>query len=217
MYSKTLLFLTSLSTVRAQLAGTNSPEKHPSLSWSTCAKGGSCQQKAGQVVLDANWRWTHQTGGSKNCYTDNNWDKGICTDNKACASKCAIDGADYSGTYGVTASGNSLKLNFITKHQYGTSIGSRLYLMASDSKYEMFSLLNKEFTFDVDMSNVPCGLNAALYFVSMDADGGMSRFPTNKAGAKYGTGYCDAQCPRDMKFINGEVGCSQCWNMTKDG
>ena len=33
----------------------------------------------------------------------------------------------------------------------------------------------------------------ALYFVEMDADGGMSKFPSNTAGAKYGTGYCDAQ------------------------
>jgi len=33
----------------------------------------------------------------------------------------------------------------------------------------------------------------------------MSKYPTNKAGAKYGTGYCDGQCPHDMKFINGEA------------
>ena len=39
----------------------------------------------------------------------------------------------------------------------------------------------------------------------MDEDGGMSKYSGNKAGAKYGTGYCDAQCPRDLKFINGEV------------
>ena len=39
----------------------------------------------------------------------------------------------------------------------------------------------------------------------MDLDGGLSKFSTNKAGAKYGTGYCDAQCPRDIKFINGEA------------
>jgi len=65
--------------------------------------------------------------------------------------------------------------------------------------------LNKEFTFDVDVSNLPCGLNGALYFVEMDADGGLSKFPLNKAGAKYGTGYCDAQCPHDLKFINGEA------------
>merc|ERR1712137_1336824 len=25
------------------------------------------------------------------------------------------------------------------------------------------------------------------------------------AGAKYGMGYCDAQCPHDLKFINGEA------------
>ena len=70
----------------------------------------------------------------------------------------------------------------------------------------MFNLLNQEFTFDVDMSQLPCGLNGAVYFVSMDADGGMAKYSGNKAGAKYGTGYCDTQCPHDIKFINGEVG-----------
>jgi cellulose 1,4-beta-cellobiosidase len=39
----------------------------------------------------------------------------------------------------------------------------------------------------------------------MDKDGGKSRFSANKAGAKYGTGYCDTQCPHDIKFINGEA------------
>jgi len=39
----------------------------------------------------------------------------------------------------------------------------------------------------------------------MDADGGTSKYTGNKAGAKYGTGYCDSQCPRDLKFINGLV------------
>ena len=77
--------------------------------------------------------------------------------------------------------------------------------MDDDTTYTMFKLKNQEFTFDVDMSNLPCGLNGALYFVEMDADGGKSRFPNNKAGSKYGTGYCDTQCPHDIKFINGEV------------
>ena len=77
--------------------------------------------------------------------------------------------------------------------------------MADQSHYQTFHLENQGFTFDVDMSNLPCGLNGALYFVEMDSDGGMARFPTNKAGAKFGTGYCDTQCPHDIKFINGEV------------
>jgi cellulose 1,4-beta-cellobiosidase len=77
--------------------------------------------------------------------------------------------------------------------------------MQDDSHYQIFKLKNKEFTFDVDVSNLPCGLNGALYFVEMQADGGMAAHTGNKAGAKFGTGYCDAQCPHDMKFINGEA------------
>jgi len=50
-------------------------------------------------------------------------------------------------------------------------------------------------------------LNGALYFVEMPQDGGLAKFPGNKAGAKYGTGYCDAQCPHDLKWINGEANC----------
>ena len=84
-------------------------------------------------------------------------------------------------------------------------MGSRVYLLDDDKTYKIFKLLNQEFTFDVDMSNLPCGINGALYFSQMDADGGMAKYSTNKAGAKYGTGYCDAQCPHDLKFINGEV------------
>ncbi|ELR05381.1 hypothetical protein GMDG_07364 [Pseudogymnoascus destructans 20631-21] len=40
--------------------------------------------------------------------------------------------------------------------------------------------------------------------------GGMSKYPNNKAGAKYGTGYCGVQCPRDMKFVNG-MGNAEGW------
>ena len=74
--------------------------------------------------------------------------------------------------------------------------------------------MNKEFTFDVDVSNLPCGLNGALYFSQMIPDGGSSEFSTNKAGAAYGVGYCDAQCPHDIKFIEGEAN-SEGWVQSK--
>ena len=61
----------------------------------------------------------------------------------------------------------------------------------------------------MDVSNQPCGLNGALYLVQMDEDGGKCRYPGNKASAKYGTGYRDAQCPHDVKFINGEANCEE--------
>lgn len=74
-------------------------------------------------------------------------------------------------------------------------------MLDSESQYEMFKLLNMEFSFTVDVSQMPCGLNGALYFVEMSQNGDQSS--TNKAGAKYGTGYCDAQCPHDIKWIDG--------------
>ncbi|KAG8940515.1 Exoglucanase 1 [Tulasnella sp. 419] len=197
--------LISLSTLIAlvygQQAGTVIAESHPALSWSKCTKTGGCTSTAGSVVLDANWRWLHSTSGYTNCHTGNQWNPSLCPDPVTCAKNCALDGADYSATYGITTSGKSLRLRFKT----GSNVGTRVYLLENDTQYQTFKLKNKEFTFDVDVSNLGCGLNGALYFSEMDADGGMAKNPNNKAGAKYGTGYCDAQCPHDLKFINGEV------------
>ncbi|RSH88301.1 CENP-B protein 1 [Apiotrichum porosum] len=187
----------------AQQACTSTTETHPSLTWQTCTSSGSCTTNNGAVTVDANWRWTHTVSGSTNCYTGNTWNSAYCPDGTTCAAQCCVDGADYSGTYGVTSSSDALTLKFVTNGPYSTNIGSRLYLMASETQYQMFNLLGNEFTFDVDVSNLGCGLNGALYFVAMDADGGLSKYSGNKAGAKFGTGYCDAQCPRDVKFING--------------
>lgn len=76
----------------------------------------------------------------------------------------------------------------------------------------MFQLKNQEFTYEVDVSNLPCGSNGALYFVAMPEDGGAS-LGNNTAGAAFGTGYCDAQCEANDKFVNGLVsGSPCCWN-----
>lgn len=108
-------------------------------------------------------------------------------------------------TYGINAQGDSLTLNFVTETAAGmTNVGSRTYLMNSTDSYYMFNLKNREFTFDVDASNLPCGVNGALYFVEMN-EWGDSDKGENGAGARYGTGYCDAQCPHDVKFIEGSA------------
>merc|ERR1711976_1004191 len=155
--------------------------------------------------IDANWRWTHKKGETTNCYTGNKWDTTICPDSKTCTANCVLEGADkeYTETYGVKASGNKLQLDFVTQGPYSRNVGSRNYLMDTEDTYKLFKLKNKEFTYTVDDSNLDCGLNGALYFVQMDADGGAGKY--GNAGAKYGLGYCDAQCPSDLKFINGEA------------
>ena len=144
----------------------------------SCTAGKVCTNLATKIVLDSNWRWLHSTSGSTNCFTGNTWDATLCPTGATCATNCALDGADYSGTYGITTSGNALKMQFVT----GKNIGSRVYLVdTDDSKYKLFKLKGQEFTFDVDVSNLPCGLNGALYFSEMEADGGVGRYPTNKA------------------------------------
>jgi cellulose 1,4-beta-cellobiosidase len=183
-YLAAALPLTSL--VVAQQVGKQQTETHPKLTWKRCSSGGSCTAVNGEVVIDSNWRWLHDSSG-KNCYDGNAWTS-ACSSATDCASKCQLEGANYQSTYGASTSGDSLTLKFVTKHEYGTNIGSRFYLMNGASKYQMFTLMNNEFAFDVDLSTVECGLNSALYFVAMEEDGGMASYPSNKAGAKYGTG-----------------------------
>lgn len=198
--SKATVLAGLISLASAQLIGTNKPEVHPNLTWQTCTGPGRCTNVGGKIVLDSNWRWTHGKGGYQNCYTGNKWDTSICTSNDACAANCEVEGADYSGTYGITTSGNALTL----KYRVNDNVGSRVYLMSTDDQYQMFTMNGNEIAFDVENSELGCGLNGAVYFVSMDADGGKARNPSNKIGAKYGAGYCDSQCPRDLKWIGGK-------------
>ena len=76
----------------------------------------------------------------------------------------------------------------------GVYTSPRVYLLAEGRKeYEMLQLTGNELSFDVDVTQLPCGMNSALYLNDMKADGGRSEL--NTAGAALGTGYCDAQCP----------------------
>ena len=193
-----------LAVVRSQQVGTQMEETQPNLSIQQCATGGNCQTLSTSVTIDANWRSLHTTNGTTSCYTGNTWNVSVCPDPVTCAKNCALDGANYTGSYGITSTGSALTIKLVTHGLNSTNVGSRMYLMANHTSYQMFNLQNQEFTFDVDVSSLPCGLNGALYFVQMDSDGGLSKYPNNKAGAKYGTGYCDAQCPKGVKFINGE-------------
>jgi cellulose 1,4-beta-cellobiosidase len=197
--------LSMLALASAQQVGTQQSETHPKMSWKRCTAPGSCSTVNAEVVIDSNWRWLHNTDGYDNCYDGNEWISSICSTATDCASKCALEGANYGTTYGASTSGDSLTLKFVTEHEYGTNIGSRFYLMNGADKYQMFTLMGNEFAFDVDLSTLECGLNGALYFVAMEEDGGKASYPTNKAGAKYGTGYCDAQCARDLKFVGGKA------------
>jgi len=191
--------LSALAT--AQQIGTASPEHHPRLPTKKCTLKGGCKTLQTSVVIEATTRPFHKIGDPNTRCTVGGE---LCPDAATCAQNCALEGVDYAA-HGVATKGDSLTMNQWLKAADGsyTTVSPRLYLLAEDgNKYENFQLLNSELTFDVDVSKLPCGMNAALYFSEMEMDGGRSAL--NQAGATYGTGYCDAQCPK-LDFINGEV------------
>ncbi|TPX47517.1 hypothetical protein SeMB42_g02264 [Synchytrium endobioticum] len=103
--------------------------------------------------------------------------------------------SDLKTGYGVNVQGSAVTQAYVTRRPgYSNNVGSRVYLLYTPNSYAMFPLLNAEFTFDIDVSAVPCGLNAALYFVSMkeDGSGGLQPAGGQKNSAGRGTGYCDA-------------------------
>ena len=85
-------------------------------------------------------------------------------DPKTCAQKCALDIGGYSETYGISVSGSEAALKFVTTEPNGqaANVGSRTYLTESTDAYKMFKLKNMEFTFTVDDSTLPCGLNGGM-------------------------------------------------------
>jgi len=194
-----------------QQTGNQKVEYHPSMDLQVCTSAGGCAPENTKIVMDANWRWVHNVGGYENCF-DGDWNATFCPDSDSCCKNCALDGVeqdDWSAVYGVNATEGGFNVGL----EQGDNVGSRFYLLDSKTpnNYRMFNLLNQEFTFDVDVSTLGCGLNGALYFVEMDADGGVakSRNGLNAAGAKMGTGYCDAQCAHDIKFIGGVANINQ--------
>ena len=158
-------------------------------------------QLATSVTLDSNWRWWHNKDGYDNCFAGD-WVQKYCPDPLKCAENCVVEGVpaeDWKRPYGASVAGNALTLNYVTQGEYGQNVGSRVYLMDPNGKdYQGFDLRNREFSFTVDVSKLPCGLNGALYFVEMPLNTGRADI-----SSAYGVNYGDAQCPKDIKYIGG--------------
>jgi cellulose 1,4-beta-cellobiosidase len=184
MFQQSLLVTAAFAaTALAQVPGEYTPEVHPNLSSQVCRRFGGCHTVNTSVVLDSNYRWLHNVGGYNAC-KPSNFDPVYCPNITACAQNCALEGAYYAST-GIITSGSSITLNLFKEN--GTQNSSpRVYMLQDETHYVKYMLLGKEFTYDVDVSKVPCGVNGALYFSEMSGTGDASAL--NTAGAKYGTG-----------------------------
>lgn len=109
---------TAATAVSGQAIGKETTETHPKMTWQKCTSSGSCTNVNAEVTIDANWRWLHDVKGYTNCYDGNEWDSTLCPDAETCSKNCAVDGAEYSKTYGASTSGNALTLKFVQKGEY---------------------------------------------------------------------------------------------------
>nr|BAF57416.1 putative glycosyl hydrolase family7 [uncultured symbiotic protist of Mastotermes darwiniensis] len=136
-------------------------EAHPKFTWQKCTKAG-CTPVSGFLVHDKHI--------------------GNTADRKDTA-------IDYEKDVGVVVTGGTVSQRLVSTYNGKKVIGSRIYILDADEKtYTLFKLTGKEFTYTVDMSQIPCSVNAALYSCEMPAAG------KGTYGAAYGAGYCDANC-----------------------
>ena len=111
-----------------------------------------------------------------------------CTDNGCTKApkRIALDQySKHTNTKGeelIHVDDDALTLTYGGPHESGP----RVYLIEEEgsNKNHVFMLKNQEFTFDVELSSLPCGFNASIYFSGMKS---------NDGGAENGTNYCDAQ------------------------
>jgi len=205
--SITMVHYTVLASALLSIAAAQSLSKgrevHPNLTTYECTKRGGCKAQTSYIVLEASKHSIHQKNDTtKSCGDSGNGvDPTVCPDEKTCAKNCVLEPISDYADYGITTQGASLRMDLYGKDKKFQS--PRAYLLAGDEKnYEMLKLTGKEFTFDVDVSKLPCGMNGALYLSEMRADGGRSNL--NPGGATVGTGYCDAQC-FVTPWVNGVV------------
>jgi cellulase len=202
---KYLSLLSSVLLLQGVVAQTpdKTKEKHPKLETYRCTKAKGCKKHTNYIVADASSHNIRQKGTTLNC---GDWgskpNSTACPNEASCAKNCILEGmSDYS-SFGITTSGNKLRLQHLID---GKMVSPRVYLLEENKKkYEMLKLTGSEFAFDVETEKLPCGMNGALYLSEMPQDGGKSTSKNSKTGAYYGSGYCDAQC-YVTPFINGVV------------
>jgi len=175
-----------LATVASAQQPGKTPEVHPKLITQRCTVKGGCVDATNYLVLDSSSHPIHQATNEHNCGDwGNKPNATACPDVASCFNNCIMEGIPDYSKYGVTTNGSSLRM----QQKIGNSVVTpRIYLLdKTEKEYEMVHFTGKEFTFDVDPSKLPCGMNSALYLSEMEADGGKSQY--NPGGAYYGTGY----------------------------
>ncbi|KAF4344250.1 exoglucanase type C [Fusarium beomiforme] len=198
-----LLAASLFAATDAQRACEGIEEVHPPFNWHDCY-GDSCFERYAAVVLDSKLRQIDCCNGSRNTLQ-----RAACKkkNKDQCPVDCCIHGADY-GAHGIFTNGTDLTLDVGASHPNTPKDLIRVMLMKDENHYEWTQIIDpwdSEYTFDVEVRDVPPGYKARLSLHWMWEKGNMDKKKGDKAGAKYGTGYCDAHCDQGQRFVMGRA------------
>jgi cellulase len=210
----TLAVVSALLPALAVAQQAPTPDAIQSLPTYTCTIAGGCVEQSTYVVFEWPYHWIHTVNGYDSCTTSSGGlNSTLCGTAEECYDNCEIAPGNYTGL-GITTSGDSLTL-YQYRNNSGTIDGASPNVLLLDSAGENYvdiQLLGQEFSFDVDISLLPCGENGNLFLSEIDFAGGRNEY--NPAGAAYGFGTCDSQCSVGPYF-NGTVnteGLGSCCN-----
>ncbi|PYH97044.1 putative endo-beta-1,4-glucanase celB [Aspergillus ellipticus CBS 707.79] len=174
----------------------------PHLTTWECSISGGCTSHETSIVIDWETHFIHEAGGKTPCLAPSGVNQELCPNATACASNCVVEPVNYAD-HGVFTSDDTIILSRYTRQDGNSrSGGPRVYLLGPDDNYMPLRLLGREISFDIDVSGLPCGENGNLYLSEMPMTGGRSAL--NPGGARYGSAYCNAQCPV-LNWANGTL------------
>lgn len=205
MKSALIFGISLFASAYAQWPCGNIEEVHPPFAWHNCVQE-PCKKYFGAIVLDSTLRETNCCAGRfdiKDLHRTHCKNK----DKDTCPVDCCIEGADYRA-HGISTDGTSLKLDLGATAPHVPKDLIRVMPLKENERYENKPLVRRhdsEYTFDIDVRNVPPGYKARVSLNWMWPDGARSEKKGDKAGARYGTGYCDATCDKGQRFVEGRA------------
>ncbi|KAI1326584.1 glycoside hydrolase family 7 protein [Xylariaceae sp. FL0255] len=178
MMLKALVLALALIGMSASQKPAATPDNYPQVTTYRCSQTGGCNATTNYLVLDSLSHNVYKANSTASCNSGAGGGPNptACPTEEACANNCVMEIS-------------------------GSVVSPRVYLLDGDKdNYEMLKLTGGELAFDINVTQLPCGMNGALYLSEMLANGGKSDL--NPGGAAWGTGYCDAQCD-SAPIING--------------
>ncbi|KAF4500420.1 cellulose 1,4-beta-cellobiosidase [Fusarium agapanthi] len=182
----------------------NIEEVHTPFTWHQCIQK-PCTEYFSAIVLESSLRETNCCAGS---FDVKDLHRTQCKkkDKDTCPADCCVEGADYRA-HGIKAVGTSLTMDLGATAPHVPKDLIRV-MPLEDERYPNRPLVRRhdsEYTFDIDVRNVPPGYKARVSLNRMLPDGARSEKKGDKAGARYGTGYYDATCDKGQRFVEGRA------------